>query len=153
MKKNAFAASTTVSIAKSRFEIEEMLTRYKASKFVSGWQENEAVIMFESSGRRIKFSLPLPTPDDKMFSEDGRGKVTEARRKVLCEQEHRRRWRALCLVIKAKLEAVESGISSFQNEFLANIVVMNGATFGEWAAPQLAKAYEQGMNMPPLLGK
>ena len=53
------------------------------------------------------------------------------------EQEVRRRWRALLLVIKAKLEAVESGISTMDSEFLAFVVLPSGMTFGEWAAPQL----------------
>ena len=40
----------------------------------------------------------------------------------------RQRWRALNLAIKAKLEAVESGIVTFDQEFLAHIVGPSGQT-------------------------
>jgi hypothetical protein len=66
------------------------------------------------------------------------------------DQECRQRWRALLLVIKAKLEAVESGIACFEEEFLAHIVLPNGQQVGQWLRPQLAFAYERG-NMPPML--
>ena len=54
------------------------------------------------------------------------------------------------LAIKAKLEAVEAGISSFEEEFLAHVVLPDGSTFGAWAKPQLAAVYAGG-SMPALL--
>jgi len=62
----------------------------------------------------------------------------------------RQKWRALALVIKAKLEAVESGISVFEDEFMAAIVMPNGRTVSEEIRPRIAAAYESG-NMPALL--
>ncbi len=53
-------------------------------------------------------------------------------------------------VVKAKLEAVEAGISTLEREFLADIVLPSGQTFGAWAAPQLESAYANG-RMPALL--
>jgi hypothetical protein len=66
------------------------------------------------------------------------------------EQATRQRWRALALVIKAKLEAVDSGITEFEDEFLAHILLPNGTTVGEHVRPGIAQAYESG-TMPPLL--
>src|SRR4051812_18835399 len=150
-----YAKGTSVSVAKSRAEIESMLSRYGASSFASGWDGPTAVIMFEAKGRRIRFSLPLPDPKDRAFTRDPRHTWKE-RSKAAAQQayeaECRQRWRALALVIKAKLEAVESGIALFEDEFLANIVIPGGQTFGEWARPELARAYETGVGMPPLLG-
>jgi hypothetical protein len=150
-----YAKGTSVSVAKTRAEIESMLTRYGASSFASGWDGPTAVIMFEAKGRRIRFSLPLPDPNDMAFTRDPRHTWKErskAAAQGAYEAECRQRWRALALVIKAKLEAVESGIALFEDEFLANIVVPGGKTFGEWARPELARAYETGVGMPPLLG-
>jgi hypothetical protein len=65
-------------------------------------------------------------------------------------QEERARWRALLLVLKAKLEAVESGISTIEREFLADVLLPNGMTIGAWLQPQLEAAYEGG-GMPELL--
>lgn len=66
------------------------------------------------------------------------------------EQACRQKWRALALVVKAKLEAVESGISEFEEEFLAHIVLPDGQTVGRWMQPQIADAYGSG-KMPPML--
>ena len=53
-------------------------------------------------------------------------------------------------MIKAKLEAVESGIASFEDEFLAHTLLPSGATVSEWIQPQVAEAYETG-RMPRML--
>ncbi|GAG36103.1 unnamed protein product [marine sediment metagenome] len=62
----------------------------------------------------------------------------------------RQKWRALSLVIKAKLEAVESGISIFEEEFLAHIVLPDGRTIGDFMIPQIKTIYSSG-KMPKLL--
>jgi hypothetical protein len=59
-------------------------------------------------------------------------------------QDQRQRWRALSLVIKAKLESVESGIATIEQEFLANIVTPGGQTMAELLVPQLGEMRKQG---------
>ena len=66
------------------------------------------------------------------------------------EQAVRQRWRALALVVKAKLEAVEAGISIFEREFFSDIVLPDGRTVGEYVLPQVEESYRSGL-MPPLL--
>ena len=66
------------------------------------------------------------------------------------EQACRQRWRALALIVKAKLEAVEAGISSFELEFLPYPMLPNGGTVGAWALPRIALACATGQ-MPPML--
>jgi hypothetical protein len=66
------------------------------------------------------------------------------------DQAVRQRWRALALVIKAKLEAVAAGITTIEDEFLAHIMLPDGSTVGEYTAPGLQLAYEHG-EMPPML--
>jgi hypothetical protein len=142
----AYAQGTSVPVSRSRDEIEQLFTRYGATKFLTGWDNENASIMCEAKGRKLRFVLPIPDPNHKMFvgSADKRASAAKA--------EERRRWRALVLVLKAKLEAVASGISTFDEEFLSHIVVPGGQTLGEWAIPHLAAAYERGVSMPPLLG-
>jgi hypothetical protein len=62
----------------------------------------------------------------------------------------RQRWRALLLTIKAKLEAVAVGITTLEEEFLANVVTPDNVTVGEWIRPQLKEAYETGAVLPML---
>jgi len=59
-------------------------------------------------------------------------------------------WRALALVVKAKLEAVEVGISTFDEEFLSNIVLPDNTTVGAHMIPQVERSYLDG-SMPLML--
>jgi hypothetical protein len=49
------------------------------------------------------------------------------------------------------MDPVDSKITTFEEEFLAHIMIPGGATFGEWAAAQLPAIYANG-KMPPMLG-
>jgi hypothetical protein len=147
-----FAQDTSVSVERSRAEIERTLQKYGAEGFMYGWQGNRAAVQFDMNGRRIKFELPLPDPKAKEFTHTpSRGTLrTAAQQHEAWEQACRQRWRALNLAIKAKLEAVECGITTFEAEFLSHIVLPNGGTVGEWMVPQIAAAYEH-RKMPPML--
>ena len=136
----AYAEKTSVSVSRTKADIEELISRYGAEQFVSGFKGNTAAIGFTISGRQIRFILPLP---DKQAREywytPGRGnRRTDDAAHTAWEQACRSRWRALYLIVKAKLEAVEAGIST------------DGRTAGEWLAPQIETAYETGQ-MPPML--
>jgi hypothetical protein len=145
-----FAASTSVSASASREEIERTLTRYGADQFLYGWQDEKAVVGFRMESRHIRFVLDMPSRTDRRFTHHSRGMRTSEAALKEWEQAVRQRWRALALVIKAKLEAVESGISVFEDEFLANIVLPGGETAGAWMRPQIAEAYRIGAT-PTLL--
>jgi hypothetical protein len=151
-----YAKDTDVSVARSRAEIEDTVARYGAEQFVSGWRAGEAVIGFIIAGRQIRFVLPLPDKAARAFTH---GRVNQSRTEQRLsddaalkrwEQACRQRWRALALLVKAQLEAVESGITTIEDAFLAHVVLPNGETVGQWAKPQLAVAYERG-TMPKLL--
>lgn len=145
-----YAENTDVSSSRSRDEIERTLARYGADQFLYGWQEGSALVGFRMAGRQVKFILPLPGRDEHRFTHHARGPRTADAAAKEWEQAVRQRWRALALVIKAKLEAVESGISVFEDEFLANIVLPDGQTAGSWMRPQIDEAYRVGV-MPALL--
>lgn len=132
-----FASETSVSCEKSRSEIERTLLRYGATGFMYGWQESSALIAFQAKGRSIKFLLPLPNRAAREFCEHSRGTRTIEAAHEKWEQACRQRWRALLLCIKAKLEAVECGITTFDAEFLAHFVTDDGRTVGECILPQL----------------
>jgi hypothetical protein len=149
-KAMVYAQRTFVSTEKSRAEIERTLARYGATAFDYGWASNRATVGFELQGRRIRFLLPLPDAAERRFTHSARGVRSREKALEAWEQACRERWRALALVIKAKLEAVASDITTLEDEFLAHIVLPDGRTVGEWAKPQVAIAYERG-EMPPLL--
>lgn len=149
-----YAANTTVSSEQSRGEIERTLQRYGADQFMYGWADTEAIVGFRCHGRHVKFSLSMPDRNDVEFTHHSRGRRTDEAAFKQWEQACRQRWRALALIVKAKLEAVELGINEFEDEFLAHIVLPDGSTAGEWLRPQIEVAYNSGA-MPtslPALG-
>lgn len=147
-----YAADTQVSSETSRGEIERTLRRYGASGFMYGWDQESAVVGFVMHERQVKFLLPMPDRQSREFTHTA-GRELE-RSPAAAEKEYekavRQRWRALALVVKAKLEAVEAGIEDFETAFLGQIVLPDGTTAGEWLRPQIAKAYEDG-KMPSLM--
>ncbi len=128
-----FAETTKVPVSQSRGEIEKLLSRHKCQQFGTAmdYLEMKARVQFTAHDRIIRFTVAMPDP--KKF-----------RRDVEREQEDRRIWRSLLLVIKAKLEAVDTGIATFEQEFLANIVMPNGRTVAELILPQIAESYGTG---------
>lgn len=145
----AYAEDTKVPVSRSRYNIEYLLNKYGATGFLYGMTDGQAIIMFEASGRRIKFSLRLPDSSLFQTSPAGRKRTKEAARSSY-EKEVRRLWRSLELVIKAKLEAIESGIATFEDEFLAYVVLPDGSTVGKSIAPAIESAYQTGQMVPLL---
>jgi hypothetical protein len=151
-----FAAQTEVPAERSRSEIERTLTRYGANAFMYGWQDDKAVIGFKAHGRMLRFVLPMPDKKAREFThtrhenEWSQRELGQAESEKRYDQAVRQRWRALALAIKAKLEAVEAGITEFESEFLAQIVLPNGQTMADHSKPLIQRAYESG-EMPLLL--
>ncbi len=144
-----YAKDTNVSSELSRLEIERTLIRYGADNFAYATASGKAMIGFTMNGIQVKFILPLPKKEEFRLTPTGRDRTDKSQYDAW-EQACRQRWRALNLVVKAKLEAVECGISVFEEEFMANIVLPDGSTAGDFMLPQIARAYETS-TMPPML--
>ncbi len=91
-------------------------------------------------------------PGDERFSRTPTGRVRrgEGVAREAYDSELRRLWRALALVIRAKLEAVESGISTLDREFMADVVTRDGRTLGEAILPHLAEGLDPSRLLPAL---
>ena len=145
-----YASSTDVSTGRSRDEIESTLRRYGATGFGYAWEGNVATVQFIARKRHIRFMLPLPDRNAREFTHSSRGPRSADVAEKAWEQACRQKWRALALVIKAKLEAVEANITTFDDEFLACIVLPDGRTTGQWMRPQI-DAIADGREMPKML--
>lgn len=162
----AYASQTTVSSDRSKAEIESILKNYGADQFMSGWKDGHVVVGFrvksKEAFRMIRFVLPMPeisafkTFEVERHTRYGVRRYTKERTEIsqrdAHDQEIRRRWRALSLVIKAKLEAVQSGITTFEEEFLAHIILPGGRTVYEETRAGIHQAYESGKVEGNLLG-
>lgn len=140
-----YAENTTVGSDKSRNEIERTLVRYGAAAFSYGWDGGSAAISFVAHDRQIRFILPMPDRDSRDFTRTPTGLV---RSKTAAETEFekaiRQRWRALALMVKAKLEGVAAGIVTFEEEFLPHVVLPSGQTVYESVRADVENAYLTG---------
>lgn len=109
-----YAARTSVPVRQSRADIENILAKYGATTFGFAVEPGRALVTFTYGQRRVRFVLPVPEgPGDKVA------------------QQQRSRWRSLLLCIKAKMESVVSRIETFEEAFLAHIVMDDGETVYE----------------------
>ena len=149
-----YAKGTNVSKDRSIAEIQRTLARYKAAGFTYGEMGSRAFVGFQMVDRVVKMLLTLPEQNGKEFTQKkrGYGAYPESTSLRLWDQACREKWRALALVVKAKLESVESGIETFDEAFLPHIVVpgAGGRTYGELALPDFARTLETG-ELPKLL--
>lgn len=123
-----FAERTTVPLTQTVDEIKKTIIRYGGEQFVYGIADERILVGFSKEARQVRFQVSQGDDD----------------------QDNRRLARALLLVLKAKLEAVASGVSMFEDEFLANIVMPDGRLLAHHIRTQIATAYETG-ETPPLL--
>jgi hypothetical protein len=147
-----YAEGTDVSTDRSRAEIERTLERYGVQGLAVGKFPGRAVLEFATDTRRVRVTLPLPSADAPVFTHHSRGQRSSAAAHKAWEQACRQAWRALALVVKAKLEAVTSGISTFEQEFGMAVVMPDGRTVAEHVGPQIDRAYRSGAVAPLELG-
>lgn len=129
MAPRRYAETTTVPVEQSIADIRGVVAKYEGAQFAYMLGEDQALIAFTKEGRQVRFYVSL---------------------KERSAQDRRVAMRALLLVIKAKLEAVASGIVLFEDEFLANVVLPDGKLVGQEVRSRIATAYQTG-EMPRLL--
>ncbi len=141
-----YAEQTEVPVERSKRQIEILLRDNGAEQFHTGWDSNRDIIEFGWKGKQIRFVLPRPNPADFQSTPAGRRRAPSSRQQAM-EQSERQRWRALYLVVRAKLEAVEAGIAIFEEEFMAFIVIPGrNMTIGEILVPQITDGRKFDVN-------
>jgi hypothetical protein len=147
-----YAANTEVSSYKSREEIERTLAKYGAQEFAYGTTQGKALIGFTLRDRQIRFVLQLPDRHSQEFTltPAKRFKRTVEEADKAYEQAVRAHWRSLKIVILAKLEAVERGIVTFEQEFGMHMVLPGGVSVAEMITPAIERAYDEGGPEPLL---
>lgn len=162
-KTRRYAEGTSVSTDKSRIEIEQLLAKHGATQrsLATDDDAGRVVLTFRIEGRIARLVLKadlegLPAAKEAYDPNAPRGWAgwsVDRRQKWVddsLEQRWRESWRRLLLVLKAKFEIVASGESSFEREFLSDILLPDGRTVHQFLATQINDAYESGA-MPPML--
>lgn len=146
-----FAEGTSVSVESSFSEIRRTVIKYGASDVGIVESSEKVLIMFTVRYRRVQFVVNMPDPQSKEFTRTPTGRQRSGgSHETAYEAEVRRLWRALAMGIKAKLEFVASGIRTFEEEFLSDIVLPDKSTVGQRMLPQIEQAYA-GKELPKLL--
>jgi len=137
IKSRRYAQDTKVPAGITKDEIEKLLRKGGASNIYSGFDEDRKLITlgFRIDGRHYKLTSSTDRPTRRCDE----------------QQIEREAWRVLLLLLKAKLEVIAAGGTTFESEFLANLLLPDGSTVGEDVLPKVAIAYETSI-MPNLLG-
>lgn len=147
----AYAEATKMSVEKSVAEIVTLVRKNAGSQIAQLDDDNRYVIAFTMADRQVRFTVVFDPVDHKRFQLDGRGSTrTAAARRDHWEQHRRQRMRAMLLVIKAKFESVESGVETFEQAFLANVVMPDKRTVHEHISESIALQY-QTRGVQPLM--
>lgn len=130
--------TTTVAVEKSQGDIRRLLLEHGATSVGFGelreGDQGIAVCEFGTDERRVRMRVPYKLPD----REEAEAKAKRARSKTvgqllhdMNEQEAKRIWRVVAWNIKARLVAVEEGVETFEEAFLAHMVTSTGETVYE----------------------
>jgi hypothetical protein len=155
-----YAANSSVPVARSRAELQQVLERAKCTSAMVGESGGEAMVAFELQGRVVKMRWPIPKRDADAFvykQPTGAEKNRMWWRKnapgvadKLHAQAVRSAWRVLILIVKAKLEVIEAGLSTVEREFLADLLLPGGQTVHDAMRENIALVYDT--NQVPMLG-
>lgn len=133
-----YAKTTTVSVERSKAEVEKTLKRYGIKEFFFGSSPKGDGFGFKHDGNVYKINMPHPNPDD--FSTDKQ-----------FEQACRQRWRIMLLSMKADLEKIEIGLISFDDQFLYAKALPDGSTVSDFMKLPENKRRLEKAEMPKML--
>ena len=143
-----YAKNTSVPVERSETEIKRTLQKYGADKIGIMTEPMKATIYFRVKERDVQLVIPLVRKGDKVVR-----KKNMVYTETGAQAETRRRWRVMVLTLKAMLEAVDSEITTFDQVFLAHVVIPGtGRTIGDALVPKLSALYA-GTSLPALLAQ
>jgi len=118
--------------------VQELLVNYGIDEFFFGTSPRGDGIGFKYEGRVYKHNVPMPDHDD--YATDKQ-----------YEQAVRQRWRIFYMSLKMKLEEIQSGGTTFEDQFLAIMVLPDGTTVSDFMRLPENVAMLQKSKMPRLL--
>ena len=138
-----YAEGATTTVNASRNEIEALVRKFGAHQILAYEDKERAIVQFTARERMVRLTLSMPSEESLSKTETGRrrsvGSLGEAK-----DKEMKRLWRALVLLVRAKITAVNENIVTFEEEFLSNIVMADGRTVAEHTKEPIALSYKSG---------
>ncbi len=135
--------ATTVAVEKSQADIRRMLKAHGCGSFEFGEAaingQTWAAVGFRKGVRAVRIKVPHKTPDPHELRKKAQRAKSQERRIAIVseaeEQEAKRIWRVIAWNLKARMEAVQEGVETFEEAFLAHLLdERTGETFYETLA-------------------
>jgi len=133
-----YAKNTTVPITRTKIQIQDLLISWGIEEFFFGTSPRGDGIGFKYEGKVYKHNVSMP-PNKNILSDRQ------------YEQKVRQRWRILYMSLKMKLEEIDDGGISFEDQFLAMMCLPDGSTVGEFMKLPENIARLEETKMPKLL--
>lgn len=152
MSGRRYAEGTTVPVESSMREVQALLKGWGVRDFLMGHEGGRDVLAFKYDGRVVRLEIRRPNPDDFRRTPGGVIRYSLKDREVAAEKEYMRRWRALILLLKAKIEAIRDDVSDFNTEFGMWVQLPDGRTVAETVAEDVDTFYSTGRIAPLLPG-
>jgi hypothetical protein len=133
-----YANKTIVPMIRSKQQIEKALRDFGIEEMFWGTSPRGDGIGFKYKGRIYRRNVTMPARDN--YSTQSK-----------YEQAVRQRWRIMYMSLKMKLEEIEEGGISFEDQFLSMMALPDGSTVADFMALPMNVNLLETAKMPKLL--
>lgn len=145
MPPRRYAEDTDVPVARTKADIEQLLARYGADQYATGWDKEtgEELVSCRLNGRHLRFSVRRPKLSAFKLTEGGLKRNPSAQQ-AAADKHYRAQWRRLRLLLLAKFEAIAEEVTSFDAEMAPYVLLPNNTTVADHLAAQVDAVYRTG---------
>lgn len=123
--------ATKVPVENSQADIRRSVMKYLERGYtISEVKDDEgverAIVEFRREGVLVRISAEVPPPDMRKIDATARRARSRSKDEIefeAREQLRRETWRSIALGVDARLRAVDAGVSTFEQAFMADIVI------------------------------
>jgi hypothetical protein len=147
-----YAEGTTVAVEASQAELVRILRKHGVERQAWAHGPEGAALQFEAAGRR--YQMRIERPDPNQYPEHRGGNQAGRSQWTMREREWMRRWRAIVLLLKAKLEFADGETTTLERELLPYLLLPGERNLAEFMEDGGYEEVERGgmPAFPMLLG-
>lgn len=122
--------NTSVSVERSQAEVRKLLGKHGSQRFAFGEERDDggqrwAAVSFVHGQHAVRMRVPLKLVDEREVRARARRAHTRTADQIrdeMYEQEEKRIWRVIAWNLKARMVAVDEGVETFEEAFLAHLI-------------------------------
>jgi hypothetical protein len=140
-----YARTTSVSVDRTVAEVKDMLRLAGADRILLDERDERADLMFMVQNVPYRLSVRR-RPVSAFTMSPAKRRRTMAQAERYCQQEHRARWRAVALQVKAGLVGLALEVGTFHELFAGYMLMAGGQTVTE----RMIQALSDGSRATPI---